>query len=300
MNKNNILITGAKGQLGRTLEHYWSDSGLARNNELNLYDIGRLDLTVAGSVEKELNSLKPCTILNTAAYTSVDEAETDQDAAFAINASAVATLAGWVANNDCFMVHISTDFVFDGSKSVPYLPTDNACPLSVYGSSKLAGEAALQTLLPDRHTTIRTSWLYSEYGKNFVQTMLRLMKQKDELGVVADQVGSPTSTHSLVALLLTILGQEIKPGIYHWTDGASISWYEFAQAIQQEAIDQGLLRRKIPIKPLTTKEYSATAVRPSYSVLDRSETLSDIGIQATDWQQELRLVIKQIAKRAGD
>ena len=133
-----------------------------------------------------------------------------------------------------------------------------------------------------------------------MQTMLRLMKQKDELGVVADQVGSPTSAHSLVALLLTILGQGIKPGIYHWTDGASISWYEFAQAIQQEAIDQGLLRRKIPIKPLTTKEYSATAVRPSYSVLDRSETLSDIGIQATDWQQELRLVIEQIAKRTED
>ena len=297
MEKNNILITGAKGQLGRTLEHYWGDFGLAGNNELNLYDIGTLDLTIAGSVEKELNSLKPRTILNTAAYTSVDDAETDQDAAFAVNASAVATLAGWAASNDCFMVHISTDFVFDGSKSTPYLPTDNTRPLSVYGSSKLAGEAALQSWLPDRHTIIRTSWLYSEYGENFVQTMLRLMNQKDELGVVADQIGSPTSTHSLVALLLTMLGQGIKPGIYHWTDGASISWYEFAKAIQQEAIDQGLLKKKIPIKPLTTKEYPAPAVRPAYSVLDRSKILSDIGMQATDWQQELRLVIKQIAKR---
>ena len=300
MNKNNILITGAKGQLGLTLEHYWNNSGLARNNELNLYDIDKLDLTVAGSVEKELNSIKPRTILNTAAYTSVDDAETDQDAAFAINSSAVATLASWAASNDCFMVHISTDFVFDGTKSVPYLPTDNACPLSVYGSSKLAGEAALKSWLPDRHAIIRTSWLYSEYGKNFVQTMLRLMKQKDELGVVADQVGSPTSTHSLVALLLTMLSQGIKPGIYHWTDGASISWYEFAKAIQQEAIDQGLLKKKIPIKPLTTKEYPAPAVRPAYSVLDRSKILSDIGMQATDWQQELRLVIKQVAKRTED
>ena len=300
MNKNNILITGAKGQLGLTLEHYWNNSGLARNNELNLYDIDKLDLTVAGSVEKELNSIKPRTILNTAAYTSVDDAETDPDAAFAINATAVATLAGWAANNDCFLVHISTDFVFDGTKSVPYLPTDNACPLSVYGSSKLGGEVALQSRLPDKHTIIRTSWLYSEYGKNFVQTMLRLMKQKDELGVVADQVGSPTSTHSLVALLLTMLSQGIKPGIYHWTDGASISWYEFAQAIQQEAIDQGLLKKKIPIKPLTTKEYPAPAVRPAYSVLDRSKILSDIGMQATDWQQELRLVIKQVAKRTED
>ena len=298
MNKNNILITGAKGQLGRTLEHYWGDSDLAINNELNLYDIDKLDLTAAGSVEKALNSIKPRTILNTAAYTSVDDAETDLDAAFAINATAVETLASWAANNDCFMVHISTDFVFDGAKSLPYLPSDNPCPLNVYGSSKLAGEAALQLRLPDKHTIIRTSWLYSEYGKNFVETMLRLMKQKDELGVVADQVGSPTSTHSLVALLLTTLGQEIKPGIYHWTDGASISWYEFAQAIQQEAIDQGLLRRKIAIKPLTTEEYSATAVRPQFSVMDRSKTLSDVGMEPTDWQQELRLVIKQIAKRA--
>ncbi|SVD85173.1 uncharacterized protein METZ01_LOCUS438027, partial [marine metagenome] len=131
-------------------------------------------------------------------------------------------------------------------------------------------------------------------------TMLRLMKEQDELGVVVDQVGSPTSTHSLASLLLAILGQGIKPGIYHWTDGASISWYEFAQAIQQEAIDQGLLGRKIPIKPLTTKEYPAVAVRPAYSVLDRSKTLKDMGIQATDWQQELKLVIKQVASRAED
>jgi len=286
--------------LGRTLEHYWGNSGLARNSELILYDIDRLDLTLAHLVEKELNRLQPRTILNTAAYTSVDHAEKDRGAAFAINASAVATLAGWAASNDCFLVHISTDFVFDGSKSVPYLPTDHVSPLSVYGSSKLAGETALQSQLPDRHAIIRTSWLYSEYGKNFVQTMLRLMKEQDELGVVADQVGSPTSTHSLVSLLLAILGQGIKPGIYHWTDGASISWYEFAQAIQQEAIDQGLLERKIPITPLTTKEYPAVAVRPAYSVLDRSKALKDMGVQSTDWQQELRLVIKQVASRAED
>ena len=300
MNNNTILVTGAKGQLGRTLENYWAASELARDNELLLYDIDKLDLTLADTVTQELNRINPHTILNAAAYTSVDQAETDQEAAYAVNESAVANLAEWAAANDCFLVHISTDFVFDGSKSVPYLPTDHVSPLSVYGSSKLAGETALQSQLPDRHAVIRTSWLYSEYGKNFVQTMLRLMKEQDELGVVADQVGSPTSTHSLVALLLPILGQGIKPGIYHWTDGASISWYEFAQAIQQEAIDQGLLERKIPIKPLTTKEYPAVVERPAYSVLDRSKALNDIGMQATDWQQELRLVIKQVASRAED
>ena len=148
MKNNTILVTGAKGQLGRTLEHYWSDSEVAGNSELILYDIDRLDLTLAHLVEKELNRIKPRTILNTAAYTSVDHAETDRDAAFAVNESAVATLAGWAASNDCFVVHISTDFVFDGSKSVPYLPADHASPLSVYGSSKLAGETALQSQHP--------------------------------------------------------------------------------------------------------------------------------------------------------
>ena len=280
------------------MEYYWGASELARHSKLLLYDIDRLDLTLGNLVEQELDRIKPHTILNAAAYTAVDQAEKDREAAFAINASAVANLAGWAAGNDCFVVHISTDFVFDGSKSTPLLPEDQACPLSIYGSSKLAGEAALQIGLPDRHVIIRTSWLYSEYGKNFVKTMLRLMNEKDELGVVADQIGSPTSTYSLVRLLVHVLGQRTDPGIYHWTDGASISWYEFAQAIQKEAIEQGLLKKKIPIEPLITKEYPTSAVRPAYSVLDRTKALNELEIEATDWQQELRLVINRIASGA--
>ena len=290
-----ILLTGTGGQLGQALLDSKPDAV-----ELISTTRHELDLSDAEACRLAVQKYQPDWVVNAGAYTAVDQAESEPELAHAVNAGAPEAFAQELHRQGGRLLQLSTDFVFDGSKSVPYLPADNACPLSVYGSSKLAGEAALQLQLPDKHTIIRTSWLYSEYGKNFVETMLRLMKQEDELGVVADQVGSPTSTHSLVALLLTILGQGIKPGIYHWTDGASISWYEFAQAIQQEAIDQGLLRRKIPIKPLTTKEYSATAVRPSYSVLDRSETLSDIGIQATDWRQELRLVIKQIAKRTED
>ena len=298
MNNNTILVTGAKGQLGRTLENYWAASELARDNELLLYDIDKLDLTLADTVTQELNRINPHTILNAAAYTSVDQAETDQEAAYAVNESAVANLAEWAAANDCFLVHISTDFVFDGSKSTPYLPEDEAFPLSAYGTSKFAGEAALQSRLPEKHVIIRTSWLYSEYGKNFVKTMLRLMKEKDELKVVADQIGSPTSAHSLVALILRMLSCGIGPGMYHWTDGASISWCEFAHAIQQEAIEQRLLKREIPIRPLTTKEYSTPAVRPAYSVLDRSKALNEMGMQPTDWRHELRLVIKRIASEA--
>ena len=295
MNNNTILVTGAKGQLGRTFENYWAASELARDNEILLYDIDRLDLTLKEKVGQELNRLSPHTILNAAAYTAVDQAETDQEAAYAINASAVANLAEWAAPNDCFLVHISTDFVFDGSKGTPYLPEDRVSPLSAYGTSKFAGEEALQSRLPDKHVIIRTSWLYSEYGKNFVKTMLRLMKQEDELKVVADQIGSPTSTHSLVALILRMLSCGTVPGVYHWTDGASISWCEFAQAIQREAIKQRLLKKEVPIRSLVTKEYPTLAARPAYSVLDRSKAVNKMGMQPTDWQQELRLVIKRIA-----
>ena len=298
MNNNTILVTGAQGQLGRTLEYYWTASELPRDNELLFYDIRELDLTLTNTVEEELNRINPRTIMNAAAYTSVDQAETEQEAAFLVNASAVANLADWAARNDCFLVHISTDFVFDGNKLDPYLPEDEVSPLGVYGASKLAGEVALQSRLPDRHVIIRTSWLYSEYGKNFLTTILRLIKEKDEIGVVADQVGSPTSTHSLAALLLRMRNRETDPGIYHWTDGASISWYEFALAIQREALEQGLLEREIQIKPLTTKEYPTAAARPKYSVLDRSKALGEMEMQPTDWQEELRLVIKKIASKA--
>ena len=295
MNNNTILVTGAQGQLGQTLEYYWAASELAREDELLFYDIGELDLTLTNMVEEELNRIKPRTILNAAAYTAVDQAETDQEAAFLVNALAVANLADWAARNDCFMVHISTDFVFDGRKRSPYLPEDEVSPLGVYGASKLAGEVALQSSLPDGHAIIRTSWLYSEYGKNFVTTILRLIKEKDEIGVVADQVGSPTSTHSLVALLLRMRNREIDPGIYHWTDGASISWYEFAGAIQAEGIRQGVLETGIPLKPLTTADYPTPATRPAYSVLDRSKTLTGLQVDASNWEQELRRVIKRIA-----
>ena len=162
MNNNTILVTGAQGQLGRTLEYYWAVSELARDNELLFYDIKELDLTLTNTVEEELNRINPRSIMNAAAYTSVDQAETEQEAAFLVNASAVANLADWAARNDCFLVHISTDFVFDGSKLDPYFPEDEVSPLGAYGASKLAGEVALQSRLPDRHVIIRTSWLYSE------------------------------------------------------------------------------------------------------------------------------------------
>ncbi len=295
MNNKTILVTGARGQLGKTLEHCWSASGLAADNELVLYDIEELDLTSSAEVQKQLNSINPHAIVNTAAYTAVDQAEQEANAALAVNATAVANLAGWAAGRACTIVHISTDFVFDGKSNTPYTPEDSTAPLSVYGVSKRAGEVQLLSGSQDKHVIIRTSWLYSEYGKNFVKTMLQLMQDKDELGVVADQTGSPTSTHSLAGLVLQMLSQGAKSGIYHWTDGASISRYEFAGAIQAEAIRQGILETGIPLKPLTTADYPTPATRPAYSVLDRSKTLAGLQMDASNWEQELSRVIKRIA-----
>ena len=295
MNNKTILVTGARGQLGKTLEHCWSASSLAADNELVLYDIEELDLTSSAAVQKQLDSINPHAIVNAAAYTAVDQAEQEADAALAVNAMAVANLAGWATDRACTIVHISTDFVFDGKRNTPYMPEDSTAPLSVYGVSKRAGEEQLLSTPQDKHVIIRTSWLYSEYGKNFVKTMLQLMQEKDELGVVADQTGSPTSTHSLAGLVLQMLSQGVKSGIYHWTDGASISWYEFAGAIQAEGIRQGILETGIPLKPLTTADYPTPATRPAYSVLDRSKTLAGLQMDASNWEQELSRVIKRIA-----
>ncbi len=294
MNKPSILVTGSQGQLGLTLAHYWSASDLATKFELLLYDIDEMDLTSTSAVNQELDRVTPHIIVNTAAYTAVDKAETERDAAFAVNESAVANLADWAAAHDCRIVHISTDFVFDGRQDSPYGPEDAVAPLSIYGASKLAGEQQLAARLPDNHVIVRTSWLYSEYGKNFVKTMLRLMQQQKELGVVADQIGSPTSTHTLAAFVLRLLSQEAAPGIYHWTDGASISWYEFAVAIQREYVNQGMLNRKVMINPLTTAEYPTAATRPAYSVLDRSKALLEFEMEASSWQEELGQVVTRI------
>ncbi|MDA1372683.1 MAG: dTDP-4-dehydrorhamnose reductase [Proteobacteria bacterium] len=294
MTKPSILLTGSRGQLGLTLAHYWSASDLAKKFELLHYDIDEMDLTSTSAVNQELNRVMPHTIVNTAAYTAVDQAEAERDAAFAVNEHAVANLADWAAAHDCRIVHVSTDFVFDGRQDSPYGPEDIAAPLSIYGASKLAGEQQLAARLPDNHVIVRTSWLYSEYGKNFVKTMLRLMQQQEELGVVADQIGSPTSTHTLAAFLLSLLNHKSKPGIYHWTDGASISWYEFAVAIQREYVNQGMLNRKVMINPITTAEYPTAATRPAYSVLDRNKALVEFQLEESSWQEELGQVVTRI------
>jgi dTDP-4-dehydrorhamnose reductase len=293
MSAGHILVTGASGQLGQTLVRLWERSPIPQYQFSALprtqLDIGKPDLAAA-----VLSELQPTVIVNAAAYTQVDKAETDRDAVFQVNETGTATLARWAAHSGAKLLHISTDFVFNGAKSSPYVPDDQTEPLGVYGASKLAGEKALLAASNNNAAIIRTSWLYSRYGNNFVKTMLRLMAESDALSVVEDQIGSPTSTDSLARLIFAMIQKRDYQGIYHWTDGGSISWFEFAQQIQGQALQAGILSKAIPITPITTSEYPTPAKRPTYSVLDRSRALEEFECLVLDWEQKLAEVIAEL------
>ncbi|MBL4580728.1 MAG: dTDP-4-dehydrorhamnose reductase [Gammaproteobacteria bacterium] len=295
MTSSLIVVTGASGQLGQALSRLWAESPLPEYQfkalERSELDIGQADAAIAA-----LSELKPAVIINAAAYTQVDKAESNNQAAHLVNAQAVGRIAAWSAENDAKLIHISTDFVFDGSRTTPYGVDHQTNPLGVYGVSKLAGEQEIQTLASHCSAIIRTSWLYCEYGNNFVKTMLRLMKDRDQLSVVNDQIGSPTSAHGLASLIFAMILKDSYSGVYHWTDGASISWYEFAQEIQDQAIQEGLLSKAIPISPISTSEYPTPAQRPAYSVLDRSRAMAGFECPVIDWKGQLNLVIKELAR----
>lgn len=293
MRAGHILVTGASGQLGQTLVRLWERSPIPQYQFSALprtqLDIGKPDLAAA-----VLSELQPTVIVNTGAYTQVDKAESEGDAAYLINEAGTATLARWAAQNGAQLLHISTDFVFDGSSTSPYLPDSQTSPLGVYGASKLAGEKALLAADDGNGAIIRTSWLYSEYGNNFVKTMLRLMGERDAVSVVDDQIGSPTSSHSLAQLIFAMIQKRDYRGIYHWNDGGSMSWFEFAQQIQSQALRAGILSKAIPITPIATSEYPTPAQRPAYSVLDRSRALEDFECPGLDWKRQLAEVIAEL------
>jgi dTDP-4-dehydrorhamnose reductase len=260
----------------------WAIAGLSRK---------QLDITDTNAVRFVINDLKPELIINAAAYTAVDRAEQEPDLAQRINADAVAYLAAGVQGVGGRLVHVSTDFVFDGMCSRPYRPEDEPAPLSIYGHSKLEGEHI--ALDYPGNLIIRTAWVYGVHGVNFVKTMLRMMKEKDELRVVADQIGTPTHVNALARTTWNLL-QARAEGIFHVTDAGVASWYDFAVAIQAEALDAGLLERAIPITPIASSDYPTPARRPFYGVLDKTETWRLLGHPARHWRDELRLMIKEL------
>lgn len=273
-----VLVTGANGQLGKSIHRVASDYP-----ELKFVftDVVELDITNSDDVNAFFNSNKIDYCINCAAYTAVDKAEKEVDKAYQLNAIAVKHLAEACKTSAALLIHISTDFVFDGTKRTPYTEEDTPNPLSVYGKSKLKGEQYLQGIL-ERHFIVRTSWLYSEYGNNFVKTMLRLAETRDEISVVNDQIGSPTYAGDLASFLLQIIHANSKKyGIYHYSNEGEISWYDFAVEIFKQH------KKAVRVIPIPTSAYPTAAKRPAYSVMDFSKVKIIFGSRITLWKQRV-------------
>ncbi|WP_425253262.1 dTDP-4-dehydrorhamnose reductase [Janthinobacterium sp. NFX145] len=284
-----ILITGKTGQVGYELER--SLQGLG---EIIALDRSQMDLADLDQVREVIRRIKPTLIVNPAAYTAVDKAESEPELAMRINGEAPGVMAEEAKKLGAAMIHYSTDYVFDGSKDAPYVETDPTCPINVYGNSKLAGEQAIQAAgIP--HLILRTSWVYSTHGKNFLLTMLRLAKEREELGIVSDQFGAPTwsrtiadTTAHIVAQSLTASDQQEwwqpRSGLYHLTAQGRTSWFGFTEAIMAHPS----ITKKPRLKPILAQDYPVPATRPINSVLS-SQRLMDTFCRIPDWRDALRL-----------
>lgn len=283
-----VLITGAGGQLASELL-ITAPEGLT----LQCLSSKELDITNSEQVNEKVSAFAPDVIINAAAYTAVDKAEEDFEAAKAVNVAGVKNLAKACPDNG-YMLHISTDFVFDGLKSSPYLPDDCANASSVYGKTKYDGELALFEQKPSRSAVIRTSWVYSSHGNNFVKTMLRLMAEKPQLGIVSDQIGTPTAAKSLAKVCWLAVEKNLE-GTHHWSDMGVASWYDFAVAIQELALTKGLLTTRIPIKPISSSAYPMPATRPSYSVMNKDSLFAALGDgEAVHWREQLDCMLSEL------
>lgn len=281
------LIFGAGGQVGRAL----IDTAPQGSSVIAL-DRDGCDVTDAGAVARAVREAEPDLVFNAAAYTAVDRAESEPDAAELLNGAAPGFMASASKAAGARFVHISTDFVFNGTSGTPYRPQDPTDPQSVYGRTKLHGE--LSAAAADPHALIvRTAWVYAPQGANFVRTMLRLMGDRDRLTVVSDQIGTPTYAPSLAGALWS-LGRAGASGIHHFTDSGVASWYDFAVAIFEEATGLGLLQRPVQIAPIPSVDYPTPARRPAFSALDKSATWAALGGPAPHWRANLRTCLEEI------
>jgi dTDP-4-dehydrorhamnose reductase len=281
------LITGAEGQLGLELQTT-APAGWA----VKACGSAELDVTDAAAVRGVIASERPEVVIHAAAYTAVDGAEIDAGRAEAVNAGGTTHVAEAAGKAGARLVHVSTDFVFDGAQGHPYSPDDRPNPLGVYGRTKLLAEHAVARLAGERGLTVRTAWLYSRHGHNFVRTMLRLMHERDELGVVCDQIGTPTWARSLAEALWAAAVRPDLHGVLHWTDAGVASWYDFAVAIQEEGLAFGLLTREVSVRPLDSRDYPTRARRPSYSVLDKRGSWQALGLRPPHWRVNLRRMLE--------
>jgi dTDP-4-dehydrorhamnose reductase len=284
--RQKILVTGANGQLGKELRQL--------SLSFTLYEfifLSREDLPIHHfeMVRHYFSVYHPTYLINCAAYTAVDRAEEEKDKAFQVNAEATGVLAAVCKENHCHFIHVSTDYVFDGTAVIPYKEDSPTNPQSVYGLSKLDGEKQALQFNPES-IIIRTSWVYSEFGKNFVKTMLKLMAERETISVVKDQVGSPTYAADLAAVILHIIKEgNWVPGIYHYSNEGIISWYEFALAIKE------LTGSHCNVSPITTDQYPTAAKRPAYSVLDKSKISATFNIPLISWKESLQKCLARLA-----
>lgn len=278
-----VLITGSGGQLGTELQQTAPDHA-----QISAIDVQHVDLTDAAALTARIGQEAPDLIINAAAYTAVDKAESEEDLARAINANAVATMVAALDKIGGKMVHVSTDFVFDGNSPRAYRPGESVAPISVYGRTKAEGE----THVRGSDILVRTAWVYAAGGANFVRTMIRLMKERDELGVVADQIGSPTWAKGLANTIWGLVEAKAS-GTFHHSDAGVASWYDFAVAIAEEAQALGLLDAIPTIRPITTADYPTPAARPAFSLLDCSATRALLGDTAVHWRTNLRAMLKE-------
>ncbi|MCR9182871.1 MAG: dTDP-4-dehydrorhamnose reductase [Flavobacteriaceae bacterium] len=272
--KSSILVTGANGQLGQALK-----KNIQSPNSFFYTDSSSFDITNQEQMTLVFEKLKPAVIINTAAYTQVDQAETEIEQAYKLNVEAVKNLSAFCIKYNCALIHISTDYVFDGKQLTPYKETDAPSPVTVYGKSKREGELAILESGLQRFAIIRTSWLYSEFGNNFYKTMLRLVETKTDLNVVDDQRGSPTNANELAKALLVIASKlsSENSGVYHYCNDGETTWYGFAKAIFKKH------KLSVKVNPVSSNEFPTAAKRPAYSVLDTSKIKRVFDIEIPSW-----------------
>jgi dTDP-4-dehydrorhamnose reductase len=283
-----VLLFGAGGQLGRTLL-----ASAAGDRRMVGVTHTMADITRSDAVDTLVDRLRPAVIVNAAAYTAVDAAEDDVDRAYAVNAIGAGNIARAARRCRARLIHLSTDYVFDGTKGSPYLPDDHAAPLSVYGRSKLEGERAVRQALGEDAVVLRTAWLYSAHGRNFVTTMLSRFAERTTVHVVDDQVGTPTWAASLAAAVRRLIELPDVCGTVHWTNEGVASWYDFAAAIRELAVTEGLLGRPGELHPQPSSDYPTRARRPPYSVLDKTESRTALGLPPEHWRAGLARMLRE-------
>jgi dTDP-4-dehydrorhamnose reductase len=285
------IIIGKSGQLAQELV-----AELPKGVECLSLGRNDIDITSYSELSAKVQSFLPNVIINASAYTAVDKAESDIDAAYAINEVAVEIMAKVAKENNCRFLHVSTDFVFDGKSNFAYDVSSCPNPTSVYGASKLAGELAITKTYPENSAIVRTSWVYSTFGNNFAKTMLRLMKEKEQLGVVGDQLGCPTNAKGLAKFLWLLTSCNDLKKVYHWSDAGVASWYDFAVAIQELGLKHGLLNKKIPISAIASSAYPTPAKRPKFSLLNSAE--SNLVCNPVHWREQLESCIISLSSES--